>query len=110
MRHVLAPTGEDPAGKGVLEGDQGMVAEADIDNVSKFLSCFKRFTWYKEEGVVGPVVQNLGVLVVLNPIELYVRVVERKSSSKFPRPVTKNCCVWSVSKNRAIIKNGKKNE
>lgn len=40
MRHVLAPTGEDPAGKGVLEGDQVMVAEADIDNVSKFLNCF----------------------------------------------------------------------
>jgi hypothetical protein len=40
MRHVLAPTGEDPAGKVVLEGDQVMVAEADIDNVSKFLNCF----------------------------------------------------------------------
>ena len=41
MRHVLAPTGgEDPAGKVVLEGDQVMVAEADIDNASKFLNCF----------------------------------------------------------------------
>jgi hypothetical protein len=40
MRHVLAPTGENPAGKGVLEGVQVMVAEADIDNLSKFLNGF----------------------------------------------------------------------
>jgi hypothetical protein len=40
MRHVLAPTGEDPAGKGVIEGDQVMGAEADIDDVSKFLNGF----------------------------------------------------------------------
>jgi hypothetical protein len=40
MRHVLAPTAENPAGKGGLEGVQVMVAEADIDNVSKFLNCF----------------------------------------------------------------------
>jgi hypothetical protein len=39
MRHVLAPTGEGPAGKVVLEGDQVVMgAEADIDNVSKFLN------------------------------------------------------------------------
>jgi hypothetical protein len=56
------------------------------------------------------VIQNLGVQAILNPIELYVRIVERKSSSKFPRLVTKNCCVWNVSKNRVIIKNGKRNE
>jgi hypothetical protein len=40
MRHVLAPTGENPAGKGVLEGVQVMVTEADIDNLSQFLSGF----------------------------------------------------------------------
>ena len=36
MRHVLAPTGENPAGKGVIEGGQVMGAESDIDDVSKF--------------------------------------------------------------------------
>jgi hypothetical protein len=40
MRHVLAPTGGDQVGKGVIEGDRVMVAEADIDDVSKFLSGF----------------------------------------------------------------------
>jgi hypothetical protein len=40
MRHVLAPTGEDPADKVVIEGDQVMGVEADIDNVSKFLNGF----------------------------------------------------------------------
>lgn len=65
-------------------------------------------TWYKGEGTVGPGVQNPGVQVVLNPIELYVRVAERKSSSKFPRPVTKTCCVWSASKNRDLIKTERK--
>jgi hypothetical protein len=40
MRHVLVRTGEDPAGKEVIEGDQAMVTEADIDDVSKFLNCF----------------------------------------------------------------------
>jgi hypothetical protein len=40
MRHVLAPTGEDPVGKGVLEADRVMGAEADIDNASTFLRCF----------------------------------------------------------------------
>jgi hypothetical protein len=40
MRHVLAPTEEDPAGKGVIGGDRVMGAEADIDDVSKFLNGF----------------------------------------------------------------------
>jgi hypothetical protein len=33
MRHVLAPTGEDPVGKGVIEGNGVMVVEAVIDPV-----------------------------------------------------------------------------
>jgi hypothetical protein len=68
----------------------------------------KRLPWYKEEGMVGPVVQNPGVQVVLNPIELYVQVAGRKSSSKFPHPVTKSCCVWSALRNRDIIKTERK--
>ena len=36
MRHVLAPTGEDPAGKGVIERDHVTAAGTDIDDVSKF--------------------------------------------------------------------------
>jgi hypothetical protein len=40
MRHVLAPTGEDPVGKGALEGVQVLGTEADIDSLSKFLSGF----------------------------------------------------------------------
>jgi len=80
MKPVLAPTGEDPAGKGVIEGDRVMVAEADIDNVSTFLNCVvkKRLPWYKGEGMVGPVVQNPGVQVILNSIRLYARAVGRK--------------------------------
>jgi hypothetical protein len=42
MRHVLAPTGEDPVGKGVIEGDRVMVAEADIDSASTFLICWSK--------------------------------------------------------------------
>jgi hypothetical protein len=38
MRHVLAPIGEDPAGKGVVESGQVTVAEADTDDVSRFLN------------------------------------------------------------------------
>jgi hypothetical protein len=38
MRHVLALTGEDPGGKGVSEDDQVMAAEADIDDISRFLN------------------------------------------------------------------------
>jgi len=80
MKPVLAPTGEDPQGKVVIEGDQVMGAEAHIDDVSKFLNCVvkKRLPWYKGEGMVGPVVQNPDVQVVLNPIRLYARAVGRK--------------------------------
>ena len=39
MRHVLAPTGEGPVGKGVIEGDQVMgVGGAVIESVLKFLN------------------------------------------------------------------------
>jgi hypothetical protein len=37
MRHALAPTGEDPAGKVVIEGGRVTVVEAAIDIISKFL-------------------------------------------------------------------------
>jgi len=50
----------------------------------------------------GPVVQNLAVQSVLNPIKLYVRVAGRKLLPQFPHPMTKNYCVWSASKNRDI--------
>jgi hypothetical protein len=40
MRHVLAPTGGGLVGKVVIEGDQVMVAEVDIDDVSKFPNYF----------------------------------------------------------------------
>jgi hypothetical protein len=33
MRHVLAPTGEDPVGKVVIEDNRATVAEAVIDPV-----------------------------------------------------------------------------
>jgi cobalamin biosynthesis protein CbiD len=33
MRHVLAPTGEDPVGKVVIEGNRVPVVEAAIDPV-----------------------------------------------------------------------------
>jgi len=33
MRHVLAPSREDPVGKGVIEGDRVTAVEADIDPV-----------------------------------------------------------------------------
>jgi hypothetical protein len=39
MRHALAPTGEDPEGKGVIEGDRVMgVAGTVIDGILKFLN------------------------------------------------------------------------
>ena len=56
MRRVLAPTGEDPAGKGGIEGDLVTGAEADIDNVSKFPNgVVKRGSHgAKEKGGEGP--------------------------------------------------------
>jgi RNA recognition motif-containing protein len=56
----------------------------------------------------GSVVQKPAVQNALNPIKLYVRVVERKLSPQFPHQMTKNYCVWSASKNRDIIKTGRK--
>jgi hypothetical protein len=40
MRHVLAPTGEDPVGKVVIEGDRVTEVEAVIDPV--FLQSINR--------------------------------------------------------------------
>ena len=69
-----------PEGKVVMEGDQVMGAEADIDNVSKFLNCVvkKRLRWYKGEGMGGCEVQNPDVQADLNPIKLCVRVAAKR--------------------------------
>jgi hypothetical protein len=77
MKPVLVPTGEDPEGKVVMEGDQVTAVEAAIDIVSKFLNCVvkKRLPWHKGKGRVGPVVQNPDVQVALNPIRLCARAV-----------------------------------
>jgi cold-inducible RNA-binding protein len=56
----------------------------------------------------GSVVENPAVQNALNPIKLYVRAVERNLSSQFPHPMTRNYCAWSASKNRDIIKTGRK--
>jgi hypothetical protein len=56
MRHVLAPTGEDPVGKVVIEGDLVTVVEDVIDPVvfqSLDRAMGKRQKWYKKEGVGG---------------------------------------------------------
>ena len=56
----------------------------------------------------GSVVQKPAVQNALNPIKLYVRVAERKLSPRFLHQMTKSYCVWSASKNRDIIKTGRK--
>ena len=53
-------------------------------------------------------VQNPEVQAVLNPIKLFVRVAERKLSSRLRHQMAKNYCAWSASKNRDIIKTGRK--
>jgi len=54
MRCILAPTGEDPVGKVVIEGDLVTVVEGVIDPVvfqSLNRAMGKRLEWYKREGV-----------------------------------------------------------
>ena len=53
-------------------------------------------------------VQDADAQAVLNPIKLFVRVTERKLSSRLPHQMAKNYCAWSTSKNRDIIKTGRK--
>jgi hypothetical protein len=56
MRYILAPTGEDPVGKVVIEGDLVTVVEGVIDPVvfqSLNRAMGKRLEWYKREGVGG---------------------------------------------------------
>jgi hypothetical protein len=107
MRHVLVPAGRgDPVGKAVIGGDRVTVVEAAIDPVVFPISepgSGKKLEWCKGNSVGGCVVQNPDVQTALNPIELYVRAVGRKSSSRFPHPVTKNYYVWNVSKNRDMF-------
>ena len=50
-------------------------------------------------------VQNRAIQGIQNPIKLYVRVAERKLSSRFPHLMTKNYCVWSASGNREYLRN-----
>jgi len=54
MRYILAPTGEDPVDKVVIEGDLVTVVEGVIDPVvfqSPNRAMGKRLEWYKREGV-----------------------------------------------------------
>src|SRR4030042_5851698 len=56
MRYILAPTGEDPVDKVVIEGDLVTVVEGVIDPVvfqSLNRAMGKRLEWYKREGVGG---------------------------------------------------------
>ena len=56
MRYILAPTGEDPVGKMVIEGDLVTAVEAVIGPVvfqSLNRAMGKRLKWYKREGVGG---------------------------------------------------------
>ena len=107
MRHVLAPTGEDPVGKVVIEGDRVMVvAETVIDPVVSPISepgNGKRLKWYKGERhgrIRGPKPSRSKRP---KSYKLYVRAVERNLSSQFPHQMTKNYCVWSASKNRDLL-------
>ena len=54
MRHALAPTGEDPVGKVVIEGDLVTAVEGVIDPVvfqSLNRAMGKRLEWCKRESV-----------------------------------------------------------
>ncbi len=42
------------------------------------------------------------IQAVPDPIESTVRVVERKSLSKFPRQKIRSCCAWIALENREI--------
>jgi RNA recognition motif-containing protein len=53
-------------------------------------------------------VEDQAVQNIKNPIELSARVAERNLSSQFPHQITRNYCAWSASKNRDIIKTGRK--
>lgn len=55
-----------------------------------------------------PMAEDPVVQTVQNPIELSVQGAERKLWSKFPHQMTRNCCAWSASKNRDIIRTGRK--
>ena len=55
MRYILAPTGEDPAGKVVIEGDLVTVVEGVIDPVvfQSLSRVGKKLKWYERGGVGG---------------------------------------------------------
>ncbi len=53
--------------------------------------------WYSEEGTVDLMFQDPVILGIQEPIKSRVQVAGRKSLPLFPRPMTKNCCVWSAS-------------
>ena len=44
--------------------------------------------------------QNQDILGIQNPITSYVRAAERKSSPRFSRQMTRNCCAWNASANQ----------
>jgi len=58
----------------------------------------------------GSKVQSQDVQAARNLTKLYVRVAERSLSSQFPRRMTRNYCAWSASKNKDLIKEGRKME
>jgi RNA recognition motif-containing protein len=56
----------------------------------------------------GPVAEDPAAQIVQNPIELSAQGAERKLWFKFPHQMARNCCAWSASKNRNIIRTGRK--
>jgi len=69
MRHVLAPTGEDPAGKGVLEGDQVMgVAGTVIESVLEFLNDAMQNRFKRYEAFY---LDKTGWLIIVFPVKCH---------------------------------------
>ena len=48
----------------------------------------------------GPMLQNQAIQGAQNSTKFYVLAVERKLSPRFPRQMTRNYCVSSVSANK----------
>jgi hypothetical protein len=102
MRPVPVPTKEE-AGEGewIIAVTGTVINPASSKPFNQ--TAEKRLTkWYSGEGVGIIVGQDRAIQGARNPIKSYVRVAERKLSPRFPRRVTKNYYVPSVSANRDI--------
>ncbi len=51
----------------------------------------------------GPMLQNQAIQGAQNSTKFYVQAAERKLSHRFPRQMTKNYCVSSVSANKISL-------